>query len=167
QNLPKPQNNSFVERCCTTVEGNLTLQGRTEQSDIQVLMWPGSGLQTNTDNGGYFSISQVPAFASEDSTEYTIQATRAGYLSARATLDLTINLLPDLLTFTGLRLLGGDINGDNQVNIFDLAIVGSQYGNTGPSPGDVNADNRVNIQDLSLVSGNFGQTSNSYTWGPP
>ncbi|HRJ42354.1 MAG TPA: lamin tail domain-containing protein, partial [Caldilineaceae bacterium] len=121
QNLPKPQNNSFVERCCTTVEGTLSLQGRTDSTGIQVLFWPGSGLRTTTDSSGKFSIPVVPAIASEDTVEYTVGVVFPGYLSAKTTLDLTSSPLSNSpVTFPALRLLAGDINSDNRVNIFDL-----------------------------------------------
>lgn len=170
QTSPTPQHSGDTERCCTTVAGNLTLQGRPNPSDIQVLMWPGSNLRATTDSSGHFSIPNVPAFASEDTAQYTIEASLASYLTARTTLHLPDYLstgqLPTVLAFQSLPLLAGDLNGDNQINIFDLAIVGSQYGNLGLFSGDVNGDGKVNIQDLSLVSGNFGQGSGGYIWGP-
>jgi len=164
---PEPQNStSPTERCCTTVEGALTLQGRADSSGIQVLMWPGSGLRIDTDSDGHFSIPDVPAFASADTSAYTVEATFPGYLSAKTSLDLTSAPLPTAVTYSALRLLAGDLNGDNRVNIFDLAIIGGQYGSAGSLTGDVNGDGKVNIQDLSLASGNFGQDSSQYTWSP-
>lgn len=62
-----------------------------------------------------------------------------------------------------LTLPGGDVNGDNQVNIFDLAYVGSFYGDTG-SDADVNGDNIVSIFDLVLAASNFGQRGPVSTW---
>lgn len=163
-----PQNSaSNPERCCTTITGTLTQQGRADHTGTEVLLWPGSNLRTTTDSNGYFSIPNVPAIASEDTTEYNVEATFAGYLPARTTLDLTAGSLSnDPIIFSTLRLLAGDINGDNQVNIFDLAIIGSQYGSVGISSGDVNGDGQVNIQDLSLVSGNFGRSTSQYNWLP-
>ncbi|MFZ1756180.1 MAG: lamin tail domain-containing protein [Caldilineaceae bacterium] len=173
QTTPNPQNSSSpTERCCTTVQGDFTLQGRPNPSGIQVLMWPGSNLRaTTTDSDGGFSIPMVPAFAIEGTTAYTVEATFPGYLSAKANLTLSEHLdvngqLPESIGFQALRLLAGDINRDNRVNIFDLSIIGSQYGSEGVLTGDVNGDSKVNIQDLSLVSGNFGKDSSQYTWVP-
>lgn len=62
-----------------------------------------------------------------------------------------------------LTLPGGDVNGDNQINIFDLAYVGSFYGDTG-SDADVNGDNIVSIFDLVLAASNFGQRGPVSNW---
>ncbi|MBX3053578.1 MAG: lamin tail domain-containing protein [Caldilineaceae bacterium] len=172
QTTPNPQNSSSpTERCCTTVQGNFTLQGRPNPSGIQVLMWPGSNLRATTDIHGDFFIPMVPAFAIEGTTAYTVEATFPGYLSAKANLTLSEHLdvngqLPESIGFQALRLLAGDINRDNRVNIFDLSIIGSQYGDAGSLTGDVNGDGKVNIQDLSLVSGNFGTNGSQYAWVP-
>ena len=52
-----------------------------------------------------------------------------------------------------------DINEDGVVNIHDLTLVGSNFGQTGKNPADVNEDEVVNIQDLVLVAGSFGNTA--------
>ena len=50
----------------------------------------------------------------------------------------------------------GDINHDSVVNIQDLAIVGSRFGERGQNSADVNGDGLVDIVDLVLVAGAFG-----------
>ena len=52
--------------------------------------------------------------------------------------------------------LVGDINSDGIVNIQDLAIVGANYGKTGPNAADLNGDGIVNIFDLVKVAGALG-----------
>ena len=50
-----------------------------------------------------------------------------------------------------------DVNNDNTVNIFDLVIVGSNFGLPNPTVGDVNGDGRVNIFDLVIVGSHLGE----------
>ena len=52
-----------------------------------------------------------------------------------------------------------DINGDGAVNIQDLVVVASQFGQTGENKADVNGDGVVNIKDLVLVAAAFGNAS--------
>ncbi len=58
-----------------------------------------------------------------------------------------------------IQLNPWDVNGDLVVNIFDLVLVGSQFGQTPPAnpATDVNSDSTVNIFDLVLVGGHFGE----------
>ena len=65
------------------------------------------------------------------------------------------------LTFTAIAVaepvqLATDVNGDGVVNIQDLVLVSSSFGQTGQNRADVNGDGVVNIQDLVLVAGAFG-----------
>ncbi len=163
---PNPQNRlSTPERCCTTVSGTLTRQGRSDHSGIQVLMWPGSNLKTMTDTTGYFAVSGVPAIASQDTAGYTLEVIAPGYLAPKTTVNLASYDLSLQVNFPTLSLFAGDLNNDNRINIFDVAIIGGQYGSTGAAlTGDINGDGRVNIQDLALVSGNFGQSIEVYSW---
>ena len=45
-----------------------------------------------------------------------------------------------------------DVNGDGIVNIQDLVVIASNFGQTGEGPADVNGDGVVNIIDLVLVA---------------
>ena len=52
--------------------------------------------------------------------------------------------------------LAGDMNNDGVVNILDLVLVASQYGQNGATAADLNGDGAVSIADLVLVAGAFG-----------
>ena len=55
-----------------------------------------------------------------------------------------------------------DVNSDGIVNIQDLVLVASEFGQSGESlKGDVNGDGTVNIQDLVLVASHFGEDMNA------
>ena len=64
------------------------------------------------------------------------------------------------VTFTAIATevtrLAADVNGDGVVNIQDLVLVSSNFGQTGQNRADVNGDGVVNISDLVLVAGAFG-----------
>lgn len=51
-----------------------------------------------------------------------------------------------------------DINQDKHINLLDLSLLGSKYGNSGLSIGrsDVNSDGSVNLLDLSLLGSKYG-----------
>lgn len=49
-----------------------------------------------------------------------------------------------------------DLNGDGQVDIFDLSLVASCY-SSNDSAADLNDDGTVDIFDLTIIASNFGQ----------
>ena len=60
-------------------------------------------------------------------------------------------------------LRSADVNNDGVINILDLTLVASHFGETptadqNPNP-DVNGDGTVNILDLTLVASHFGKKS--------
>jgi hypothetical protein len=63
-----------------------------------------------------------------------------------------------------VRLLGGDTNDDDAVNILDLALIGSKFRLDCSDSGwdaraDINDDCTVNLSDLVLGGGNWHYTS--------
>lgn len=52
----------------------------------------------------------------------------------------------------------GDANGDGKVDLLDLDILGSNFGNTGTvfGQGDFNQDGTVDLLDLDILGSNFG-----------
>ena len=63
---------------------------------------------------------------------------------------------PDI---AGSKSVAADINGDGVVNIQDLVLVSSNFGETGENPADVNKDGVVNIADLVMVAGELGNAA--------
>ena len=57
---------------------------------------------------------------------------------------------------TASRQFRADVNRDGIVNILDLVLVGSHFGQTGENAADVNGDKVVNITDLVMVAGALG-----------
>jgi hypothetical protein len=103
-----------------------------------------------TDSGGYFEI--IP-----DSLEPPgcIQVTQQGYLVGQRSIpqgNLGTIILP-----------GGDTNSDNIVNIFDLAFIGSRYGDDN-TDADINIDGIVNIFDLVIAANNYGLAGPADVW---
>jgi len=66
-----------------------------------------------------------------------------------------------ILTVEGKKTCPWDVNGDGEVDISDLVLVGINLGKSGANTtGDVNSDNTVDIIDLILVGRHFGETCN-------
>jgi hypothetical protein len=58
-------------------------------------------------------------------------------------------------TITPTPALPGDVNGDGQVDIFDLTFIAARYGTNDPAA-DINGDGLVDIFDLVIVANNYG-----------
>lgn len=60
-------------------------------------------------------------------------------------------------------LSASDVNADGTVNILDLTLIATHFGETlignQPSAADVNRDGTVDILDLTLVASHFGKKS--------
>jgi hypothetical protein len=70
------------------------------------------------------------------------------YLSARQA--------PPFGNLAVLTLQGGNVVADTGINIFDLARVANTLG-TADRSGDVNGDGQVDIADLAIAASNFGK----------
>ena len=57
--------------------------------------------------------------------------------------------------------LAEDVNSDGVVNILDLALVSSNFGQTGENEADVNGDGIVDIVDLVMVAAALGNTADA------
>jgi hypothetical protein len=130
------------------VEGRVLLEGRADWSGARVSL---GELQVETDPEGRFSL-QV------EEGEYPGQlvVTRPGYLPAvRGELGVlrnTVTVLPRV------RLLAGDGDGDGVVGPSDLRLTSAAMGGQEPGGVvDFNGDGVVDIYDLAMVGKNFGR----------
>ncbi len=67
------------------------------------------------------------------------------------------NPLGNLEAWIATVLGPGDANGDGVVDVFDVNLVSSHWGETGPL-GDVNGDLMVDIFDINMISANWTST---------
>lgn len=62
-----------------------------------------------------------------------------------------------------VTLPAGDMNGDNKIDIFDVAYIGQRY-DTAELSADLNKDGVVNIFDVAIVSGNYQAEGPIIVW---
>jgi hypothetical protein len=140
------------------IAGAVLLQGRTEHGNTLVTASLSAGRvdrgYTAADGSFALTVSQGEGF-------YTVAASATGYLTAKGNrpVKLTVGSEVDLGQVT---LLGGDVNGDDQIDIRDLSYVAYHLGET-DAQSDVNGDGQVDILDLTLIAGNFG-TKGPTSW---
>lgn len=135
------------------IVGAVRLQGRSDKyggigvfANLVAAQWD----KAQTDAQGLFTIK-----TSHGEGFYTLTASMPGYLSAES--ETLVRVTMDDVTHAGtVTLLGGDVNGDNRIDIRDLSFVAWHFGSD-HAPADINADGLVDILDLTLVAGNFGR----------
>ena len=140
------------------IAGVVHLQGRTNHDGISV-----SGVlvtarvdKASTDGEGRFAIT-----TSHGEGFYTLTASMPGYLTAES--DSPVKVTMDGTASAGeVTLLGGDVNGDNRVDVRDLSYVAWHFGEY-DAAADVNGDGVIDISDLTLTASNFGQQGPT-TW---
>ena len=72
-----------------------------------------------------------------------------------------VELTPRYMVDVGeIVLLGGDVNGDDCIDVRDLSLVAWHLDDDDPQA-DINGDGDVDILDLSLLATNFGQVGPS------
>lgn len=77
-----------------------------------------------------------------------------GTLSTQVAADFDLNEEGQTIDLGRIELLGGDVTGDDQINIFDLALIAGHYGTTEVAA-DLNGDGKVNIFDLTISASNY------------
>jgi hypothetical protein len=136
------------------ISGTVLRQGtRATHVDTNVIAYNSGGgviATATTDATGYFTMT-VPLGGT-----YLVQATYNGYLKAQKSSVYVVGANVNLGTTT---IPGGDVNGDNNINILDIVTIISRYGGTAvdaTDPADINDDLLINIFDLTISAGNFG-----------
>lgn len=137
------------------VAGSITLQGRFADSKTNVFLINEENEQSyhisNLSPGGKFLI-ELPLGS------YKVVATREQYLTRIVKIKLETK---DERQEVNLRLLAGDLNNDNRIDLTDLTILSLAYRS---KPGDkywnpladLNDDGVVDISDLTMLTQNFG-----------
>ncbi len=116
---------------------------------------------TTTDRNGSFTLLNLSTGTN------TLRAYYPGYLPSDKTIVISPTN-PPLIDFAATTLRGGDINDDNFINILDVRLIISKFGqinapvrsavncNAPDEPADINDDSLVNISDLAIAVGNWG-----------
>jgi hypothetical protein len=128
-------------------QGTQTNQARTEIVGIAVD--DGVVATATTSGDGSFSLV-VPSRGT-----YTVNASYPGYLQAQKDSVYVVGATVDVGQTT---LVGGDVNGDNCINILDIVSIIGKFGQMGlphSDPEDINDDGTIDILDLTIAAGNF------------
>jgi len=135
--------------CVAGVTGKALLEGRTDNSGVDVSLVDGTSESVVTNANGTYTFDAM--FAGT----YDLVMSHALYLSAK--LDACLIEGDAMLTMPDVTLLGGDLNGDKIIDISDLVIGGANF-NTSNAAADVNGSGYVDIFDIVLIGINFGET---------
>jgi cell division septation protein DedD len=127
------------------VRGQVELEGSRDNSGVVVST---GQRQVETGPDGAFELAIAPADA------YLLTVAAPGYLSARAEGEILTSAA--VIDVGSIMLPGGEVTGDNQIDIFDLALIGNRYGGN-DALADINGDGIVDIFDLTLSASNYGQ----------
>ncbi|WP_248927573.1 thermonuclease family protein [Paenibacillus hamazuiensis] len=147
-----------------SIKGMVKAEGRPVHSAIEVVAkHRGTGQETKvtTAADGSFAIQQLPGGS------YTLSASLKHYFPVQMNVTVQAGQEADAGnladsgnggTADGMMRAGNTYAGDQEVNIYDAAIVGANIGKTTTealSAADINGDGVVNQADMDLVKKNF------------
>ena len=161
-----PVNSTSVPNITVTeagmVVGAASRQGTQTRTGIEVVglaLDNGVAATAKTTGAGGFSLV-VPARGT-----YTINARYPGYLQSQKN---SVYVAGNTVDIGPTKLVGGDVNADNCINILDIVSIIGRFGQTGlpaSASEDINDDGMINILDLTIAAGNFTRCGPT-TWGP-
>jgi len=144
---------SITVTAAGTIQGVVLRQGtqtnHANTETVGITVDGGVAATAATAADGSFSLT-VPTRGT-----YTISASYPGYLQAQKD---SVYVVGTNVSIGSTRLVGGDVNGDNCINILDIVSIIGKFGMTGlPStdPEDINDDGTIDILDLTIAAGNF------------
>jgi hypothetical protein len=143
------------------VTGSITMQGRTYSGDIPVTLTHANGTFGLWTVNSVDRISNNVRFSNVPNGNISVTTNQPRYLNIDAAeLSKTFNINGANVQLAKLELKGGNaVWIDNIINLLDASEVAGAYDSTGDINADVNFDLIVNIFDLALVGGNYGETS--------
>lgn len=141
--------------------GSVDLQGRSNESGavVTIISVGGHTAWTTTVVNGSWSFTGIPAVS------YQVNIEQERYLDAQkgAAGSGVVVTAGGTTTLNQVKLLGGDANDDDLVDISDATIIGGEFGKSGGGisdfRADINNDGTVDIMDLVLFGGNYSKTS--------
>jgi hypothetical protein len=147
------------------VNGLVTLQGiLAPRAGVEIKLTSDSVVRTTSST----ALSDINySFTGVETLTYTFTTNQARYLNVTTDSHKTLLVNGDK-TLNPLRLYGGDVKQDKQIELLDASAVGTAWGSTSNPEANINYDAIVNIQDLALVGGNYELTSaTAYSWWSP
>lgn len=151
----------------TTLSGSIDLQGRTNRGGVPVALSYGQNLGQGPYTVPTTNVSgNNLAFTNVAMDVYTVSTGQAGYLNISPEMGRQIALLASGNVLPPLRLIGGNAvwtghaTSNDQIDIFDVALVSGEIGKITFNPdADINGNGKVDIFDLAMVAGNYGMNS--------
>ena len=115
--------------------------------------------------------SQSALVASGATVSYDFTWDTTGFLKGNYTVSAVVEAIPResatgdnvLVGSTILVTIPGDVNGDRQVDIFDIVFMAGGYGTSAGQPKfnatcDIDGDGDIDIFDIVIAAGNYGKT---------
>jgi hypothetical protein len=156
-----PDELCFIPQSECKISGKVELQGRYDHTVASV--------EFCSEDGDCYLVLPVPGGSPDGSFELAVDCNELYGGTASMSLYLGAETkewkeVDGEVCVQDIRLLGGDVNGDNAIDILDVAYIAYRFGGT-DSSADVNGDGGVNILDLTVTAANFGMVGpTSWPW---